>query len=237
MCFEPEKKEVPRPDNRAEGVGALQGALQGLRGMMAGLMLDVRPFKGGPKVKPLVNSDAVDGWALKVYEGLWGNEGGVLNELGLNRGSVGKSISSLDDAGAIVAENGLKVTKGTWITAGVVSLGTNLYDYTIGEHKDIGWESHEFVVSTGVDILAAVGIGLVAATIVSLAVPLLPVTLSAAAVVGATALIGIGISALVSTPHPIPGYAEPTSVSDAIKGGINTGVDKAQSWWQENFGG
>jgi hypothetical protein len=157
--------------------------------------------------------------------------------LGLNRGAVGKSISSLDDAGAIVTENGLKVTKGTWITAGVVSLGTNLYDYTIGEHKDIGWESHEFVVSTGVDILAAVGIGLVAATIVSLAVPLLPVTLSAAAVVGATALIGIGISALVSTPHPIPGYAEPTSVSDAIKGGINTGVDKAQSWWQENFGG
>jgi hypothetical protein len=204
--------------------------------MMAGAMLDGRPFKGGPRVKPLVNSDAMGGWAEKLYKFLGGKTGGVLNDLELNQSVVGKSISSLDDAGPIVAENAVKVTKGTAITAGVVSLVTNFYDYEFGEHKDKGL-GQEFLVSTLVDALSAVGIGLAAAAIVSLAVASVPFTVSVTAVVGVTVLVGIAISAIFSTPFPIPGYAEPTSASDAIKEKINTGVDHLQSWWQENNGG
>lgn len=235
-CFLPTEEAAPKADTISEGVSYLVDAVPGLRKMMAGIMLDGRPFKGGPEVKPLVNSKAMRGWAEWIYTRLGGKSGGVLNELELNQGVVGKSISSLDDAGSIVAKNAVKVTKGTWITAGVASLGINLYDYTIGEHKNEGL-GQEFAVSTGVDILAAVGIGLAAAAIVSLAVASAPFTMSAAAVVGTTALVSIGISALFSAPLPIPGHAEPISASDAIKGGLNIGIDKVQSWWQKNSGG
>jgi hypothetical protein len=127
----------------------------------------------------------------------------------------------------------LKVTKGTWITAGVVSLATNTYDYGWGEYKDKGWGSHEFVVSTVVDTAVAVGVGLAAAAIVAAVVTTAPVTLlGAAAVLGATAILGVGLGFAINIPVSLPGASTPTSLPDTAKNLINTGIDNMQTRWQ-----
>jgi hypothetical protein len=59
MCFAPEKQEEKHPNTVAEGASAGWDAIVGLRKMMAGLMLDGRPFRGGPEIKPLVDTDAL----------------------------------------------------------------------------------------------------------------------------------------------------------------------------------
>lgn len=60
------------------------------------------------------------------------------------------------------------ITNSTWITAGLVSLGVNLYDYgkdatSLADFSDKTIENREFWVSTVVDTLVSVAIDVVAA--------------------------------------------------------------------------
>ncbi len=102
----------------------------------------------------------------------------------------------------------------------VASVGVNLYDYGLGEHKDEGIGSQEFWVSTGVDFGTALFIGAAAATAV------------AAVAIGATALFGI----VVEAPVLLAGVAmvalvasvaiEVAGVSSKVKEEVSNFVDE-----------
>jgi hypothetical protein len=66
-----------------------------------------------------------------------------------------------------------------------IPLAVNLYDYGLGDHKDIGIDSNEFVSSTLVDVGKAAFVGLASA---------------AAVAVGLTLLAGAGVAAVATAP-------------------------------------
>jgi hypothetical protein len=88
----------------------------------------------------------------------------------------------------------LRSAKSSWITAGVLSLGVNMYEYgktatSPSDFWDKTIENRKFWVSTVVDTALAVAIGVGAA---ALAVALLPVT----ATVTTTLVVTAGIAFL-----------------------------------------
>jgi chemotaxis protein histidine kinase CheA len=126
------------------------------------------------------------------------------------------------EAGEKVAESSLRQTLKA-VSPSVVDVGIesvfNAYDYTFGENKDKGIFSHEFAVSTGVDVVGSVVIGLAAA---ALAVAIAPVS---APVLG-VALLAIGLGMIGDIA------LEATGVKDLAKDGINSLIDSMQATQQ-----
>ena len=87
----------------------------------------------------------------------------------------------------------------------VISVGTNLYDYTWGEHEDIGVNSSEFAASTVVDTGVGIGLGLLAAGVVAIGIAAfgLPIALAG----GATLLVGLGLGVAFNALDPVIGSA------------------------------
>jgi hypothetical protein len=89
------------------------------------------------------------------------------------------------------------LSKGSLIVSALATIGINLYDYGLGEHKDEGIGSQGFWVSTGVDSGLAVGTGVAAALVVGVALSLgiiaAPAALVLVAVVGVVASIGLDL--------------------------------------------
>ncbi|HLC02081.1 MAG TPA: hypothetical protein VJK02_03525, partial [Anaerolineales bacterium] len=89
------------------------------------------------------------------------------------------------------------LSKGSLIVSALATIGTNLYDYGLGKHKDEGIGSQVFWVSTGVDSGLAVGTGVAAALVVGVALSLgiiaAPAALALVAVVGVVASIGLDL--------------------------------------------
>lgn len=107
------------------------------------------------------------------------------------------------------------------MTAVGASLAANAIDYGFGEDRDKGVASQEFVVSTAVDTVMAVGTGLAAAATVAVvgmgltaAGLTLPFWGAGLAVVG----VSVGIGLLLDS----------TGVSDKIKEGVNTRIELTQ---------
>jgi hypothetical protein len=75
--------------------------------------------------------------------------------------------------------------------SGLVAVGTNLYEYGFGEHKDDGVGSQQFWVSMGVDFGVSVGVGVGSA-------------LAVAVVSGLAVLLG---GAAIAAPHLVLGAA------------------------------
>jgi len=109
--------------------------------------------------------------------------------------------------------------KASLVVSAVASLGTNLYEYGLGEHKDKGIGSQEFWVSTGVDFGLSISIGLFAAAFVvgvaaaTGAVVAAPVLLVATPIVGV--ILGVG--------------AEIAGVAPTMKDGLNEFIDVCES--------
>ncbi len=121
-----------------------------------------------------------------------------------------------------VKNGALTVSKSTWITAGLVSLGVNLYQYgkdatSLSDFSDKTLENRKFWVSTGVDTVLSVAVGVAAATIATAAVALVAgATAPVVATVVVAAVIGFGIGWGLSK----------LGVPNLIKDTINAGMDK-----------
>jgi hypothetical protein len=103
--------------------------------------------------------------------------------------------------------SGAKSNLGLGITlAG--TLGANVYDYGWGEHRDEGLMSREFVASTLVDFGIAGMTGLAAAGMAAGGIALLGASVPVAAAIAATAVLGLGIGALVDTLVDVEGIKE-----------------------------
>jgi hypothetical protein len=113
------------------------------------------------------------------------------------------------------------VSKASLITAALATIGTNLNDYGLGEHKDEGVGSQEFWVSTGVDLGLAVGTGFVAAVVVAGAVSIGIVSAPAALVV--VGMLAVGISLGIDW----------AGVPDALKEGANEFINEDAKEWQD----
>jgi uncharacterized membrane-anchored protein YhcB (DUF1043 family) len=114
------------------------------------------------------------------------------------------------------------LSKASWITAGVTSAIGNVIDYGFGKNKDKGIASQEFVVSTGVDTVMAVGTGLASAAVVAVGGAVLtaatPIVVTTTAAIVATAIVGVGL-----------GYAlDRLGVGKKTKQVVNHGVDAIQ---------
>jgi hypothetical protein len=114
------------------------------------------------------------------------------------------------------------LSKASWITAGVTSAIGNVIDYGLGKNKDKGIASQEFVVSTGVDTVMAVGTGVVSAAAVAVGGAVLtaatPIVVTTTAAIVATA--GIGFLLGLALDH--------FGVSEKAKKVVNHGVDVMQ---------
>jgi hypothetical protein len=123
------------------------------------------------------------------------------------------------------------VSKISIITAGLVSVGTNLYDFgkdatSLEDFSDKTLENQEFLVSTGVDFGLSVGTGLAAAAVVG-------GTIVAAVALGATAIatapLALVIGATVAISIGIGMILEHYDVPKIIKEKINSSIDAAQN--------
>jgi len=112
--------------------------------------------------------------------------------------------------------------KSNLIISGVAAIGTNLYDYGLGDHKDEGIGSQEFWVSTGVDFGAAITIGVAAAMSVALVgvgiTALMGAVVSAPVLIGDAMLAGLVAGVLV----------EAAGIASATKEGINEFIDERE---------
>jgi hypothetical protein len=103
----------------------------------------------------------------------------------------------------------------------VTSVGINLYDYTLGENRDVGVASPEFAASTMVDCVVSAGTGLAAAGAVAgliSAAGVIGLTAIATAplwaAIAATAFIGVGLGLLVDT------FVDTDAIKDRVADGI-----------------
>jgi hypothetical protein len=111
------------------------------------------------------------------------------------------------------------LSKSAWIIALGTSLIGNVIDYGSGRHRDTGIRSQEFVVSTAVDTVLAVGTGIGAALLVTGAAALFAVSLPVGAGIALTAVAGIGIGLLLDA----------TGIAQAAKDLLNAGIDALES--------
>ena len=106
------------------------------------------------------------------------------------------------------------LSKSTWITAALTSLVGNVIDYGVGKNKDKGL-GQEFAVSTAVDTVMSVGIGLLATGAVVGVATLIGATLTVPAAIAATAVAGLAIG----------GILDAGGVNTFIKDKANNAVD------------
>jgi hypothetical protein len=131
------------------------------------------------------------------------------------------STLSISAAGRGLLRNSAK--NGSVILSGLISLGTNIYDYQWGTQKDTGVVSQEFVVSTVTDTVVATGIGVIAAGIVAGVAALIGLAVATASVpvliaLGvATAVIAIGLGLYVDLELEWP---------KKIKNAVNNRIDE-----------
>jgi hypothetical protein len=120
---------------------------------------------------------------------------------------------------------------GIGLTVGI-PVALNVYDYTVGDHSDVGIESSEFAASTVVDVgksalVSIASVGLVLGSL-ALATAVGGASLAAAVatapawvVVGAVALVGLGVSAMIETIQTSDGR----DADDALKEEVGQGFD------------
>ncbi|MCJ7677720.1 MAG: C39 family peptidase [Anaerolineales bacterium] len=82
--------------------------------------------------------------------------------------------------------------------SGLVAVGTNLYDYGLGEHRNEGVGSQQFWVSTGVDFGTSVFVGSGSAVAVA-GVSVIVVALGGAAIAAPYLLVGAAVMGLVTS--------------------------------------
>lgn len=151
--------------------------------------------------------------AVKYYrkaKGIWNMTGVAFNELADNKFSVsvpgqppGKKLSfrqKLKIAGTRYNQSSKpallshsirwKAVRGLWVT-GLISLATNIVDFTVGENRDKTLRSNEFAASTLVDFALAGSIGVGAA--VGFGAIVIGFTLSAPLWLAALATAGTGL--------------------------------------------
>ncbi|MCW5873354.1 MAG: LysM peptidoglycan-binding domain-containing protein [Anaerolineales bacterium] len=102
-----------------------------------------------------------------------------------------------------VTQSGLlhSVKTGLWLDT-LIAVGTNYVDFTTGEHSEYGWKSYEFALSTTVDFLASIAVGVGAALLAGL-------ILGASAPLWASGLLALGLG------FAIAGITAP--IVDAVK--------------------
>jgi len=119
---------------------------------------------------------------------------------------------------------------GIGLTVGI-PIALNVYDYTVGDNRDVGIRSPEFAASTVVDVgksalvsIASVGLvvgGLaLAAAVGGASVAAAVATAPAWAVIGAVALVGLGVSAMVESLQTPDGR----DADDALKEEVGQGL-------------
>jgi hypothetical protein len=194
----------------------------------------VQGIQGGAKVKDLIFTELESGYisvsantppgTRLEYKAQIAAQGEFIIE--------GTRYSSGNLAG-LTAQGLLKgaVSKTSIITAGLVSVGTNLYDFgkdatSLEDFSDKTLENQEFLVSTGVDFGLSVGTGLAAAAVVG-------GTIVAAVALGATAIatapLALVIGATVAIAIGIGMILEHYDVPNTIKEKINRSIDATQN--------
>ncbi len=111
------------------------------------------------------------------------------------------------------------VTKFSLGISALASVGTNLYEYGLGDHKDKGVGSQEFWVSTGVDFGLSVATGISAAAMVAAGAALFGVATISGPVLIIAAGVGVGLSIV----------SDLVTLAPALKVGANNLIDAAES--------
>ncbi len=111
------------------------------------------------------------------------------------------------------------VTKYSLAISALASVGTNLYEYGLGEHKDKGVGSQEFWISTGVDFGLSITTGVFAAGMVATGMALAGVVTVTGPVLIAAAALGVGLSII----------SELVGLAPALKDGANGLIEVAES--------
>jgi hypothetical protein len=117
-----------------------------------------------------------------------------------------------------------------------VPVAVNLYDYGVGDHRDVGIGSPEFAASTLVDVGKSAAVGLAAAGIVAGGLVLAAAvggagvataiaTAPAWLIIGAVALVGLGVSAAIEAIHTSDGSDADDALKDEVAQGLEAWSD------------
>lgn len=172
------------------------------------------------KLSPLEFRERVDGrFSVAVNQGL------ALKKSGEYLDDIAKKGFEFNPAGGYNPSTLLgKTTKGTLkaaVPGGLDMLTTglfNAYDYTFGEKKGETDKLQKWAVSTGVDLGSSLLTGALAVGAVALGMAFVQITLSAAAFVGLTVVVGVVLDVIL----------EAWGVKEPIKAWVNQQVDKAE---------
>jgi len=137
---------------------------------------------------------------------------------------AGEATGSGTTSGSLVAKAVSPFSLG--VTA-LASVGTNLYDYGLGEHKNEGIWSRGFWVSTAVDFVVPIAIGILTAAAVWLVAGAAVAAGAATATVGPVAIVAAAVVAVAASI-----VVEITGASSDIKDAVGKFIDDREEEWE-----